>query len=518
MDEGSPLIHDARVYRLTTTLPVMAKILVYVAHDHLNRSRGALAQAKPSTHEIVIVESQRMLRSARWHKQRIFFMLSAARHFAQQLEEEGFTVYLIKGENTAAGIRSVAKKDQAIISTEPSSYRLTRSLTEIGVEFVPNDLFITPRLAFLDWAKSQKQLKMENFYRWQRIRLDILMDGDEPVGGRWNYDDENRLSPPDEPHPWPKYPVHERDEIDLEVIAEIEELDLIGSLDERTWGTTREAALRQLDFFLEKSFSNFGPYEDAMTTRSWQVYHSLLSPYLNIGLITADEVVKAALAKFKKGKISLPSCEGFIRQLIGWREYINGIYWYFGEDYRELNHFESKRKLLPLFHDAQKTEMVCVSDAIEGINERSWVHHIPRLMVLSNLAMLADINPAQFLSWMREVFIDAADWVMVPNVIGMSMHADGGKMSTKPYVAGGAYISRMSNYCDSCRYNPKERTGDSACPFTTLYWHYLSRNRERLKKNHRMFQQLNGINRLKDIKETIARGDELLKGLERGTV
>ena len=445
-------------------------------------------------------------------------MLSAARHFAEELRSEGFTVHFIKGENTAQGISSVAEKGQRIVATEPSSYRLTRSLHDIGVEFVINDFFLTARTEFLSWAKSQKQLKMESFYRWQRIRLDILMDGDEPHGGRWNYDDENRLPPPDEPHPWPDYPIHDRDSIDRDVIDEIERLDLVGSLDERTWGTNRSAALKQLEFFLDKSFANFGPYEDAMTTHSWQTYHSLLSPYLNIGLITADEIVMAALARFKKGKISLPSCEGFIRQIIGWREYINGIYWFFGEDYRDLNHFQSKRNLLPLFNDSNKTQMVCVADSIRGIEERSWVHHIPRLMVLSNLAMLADVKPSQFLSWMREVFIDAADWVMVPNVIGMSMHADGGKMSTKPYVAGGAYISRMSNYCDSCRYNPKARTGENACPFTTLYWHYLSRNRELLKKNHRMFQQLNGTNRLKDIRETIAQGEKILDGLERGTI
>lgn len=517
------MIHDRRFYRLTTTLPEMAKNLVYVAHDHLHRDRGALAHANPETHEIVFVESQRMLRSARWHRQRIYFMLSAARHFAQNLQKEGFTVHVIKAENTASGIASLSRGYEKIIATEPSSYRLTQSLSELAqsgldIDFVPNDFFLTPRKLFLEWAASQKQLKMENFYRWQRIRLDILLEGDKPLGGSWNYDDENRLPPPDEPHPWPEYPRHERDQIDKEVIDEIEDLDLIGSLDDLTWGTTRAAALSQLNFFLTKSFADFGPYEDAMTTGSWQLYHSLLSPYLNVGLITADEVIDAALKHFKKNKVPLSSCEGFIRQIIGWREYINGIYWFFGPEYRNLNHFQSKRKLLPLFSDATKTRMACVADSITQIERRAWAHHIPRLMVLSNLAMLADINPAEFLSWMREVFIDAADWVMVPNVIGMSTHADGGKMSTKPYVAGGAYISRMSNYCDSCSFNPKERTGESACPFTTLYWHYLARNRELLKKNHRMFQQINGINRLKDIKETIERGDEILKGLEAGKI
>lgn len=496
----------------------MPKTLIYLAHDHLHRQKGALASARPETHDIVIVESERMLKSARWHRQRIFFMLSAARHFATELREEGFVVHLVKASNTATGISELAPQYERVIAMEPSSYRLSRSLSELGVAFVPNDLFLTPRTLFLDWAKNQKQLKMENFYRWQRVRLDLLMVDDEPLGGRWNFDDENRLSPPQEPHPWPQYPQQLRDQIDEEVIDAISDLDLMGSLSSKTWGTTRSAALKQLEFFLENSFADFGPYEDAMTTSSWQLYHSLLSPYLNVGLISAEEVVASAIKKFRKDKIPIASCEGFIRQIIGWREYINGIYWFFGEDYRSKNHFSSERNLLPLFTDSAATKMACVADSIQQIEERAWVHHIPRLMVLSNLAMLADINPQQFLSWMREVFIDAADWVMVPNVIGMSTHADGGMMSTKPYVAGGAYISRMSNYCQSCVYNPKERTGENACPFTTLYWHYLARNRELLRKNHRMFQQLNGINRLKDIEETLLQGDHILDALEQGKV
>ena len=344
------------------------------------------------------------------------------------------------------------------------------------------------------------------------------MESEKPVGGAWNFDEENRLPPPKEPYSWPKYPNWQRDQIDLEVIEEIDNSSYVGQIDEEIWGTTRQFALAQLDQFLDKSFADFGPYEDAMTTKSWALHHSLLSPYLNLGLITAEEVIDAAIKRYQKGKIPLSSCEGFIRQIIGWREYINGIYWLFGEKYRNENHFGSNRKLLPLFEDASKTSMNCVATSINDIEQRAWVHHIPRLMVLSNLAMLADINPAEFLAWMRRVFIDAADWVMVPNVIGMSMHADGGKMSTKPYIAGGAYISRMSNYCSSCKYNPKLRIGENACPFTTLYWHYLNRNRELLKRNHRMFQQINASKKLADIEATIAAGDEILDGLERGEV
>ena len=492
------------------------KTLIYVAHDNLNRHKGALKNASPDSHEIVLVESQRMLRSRRWHRQRIFFMLSAARHFANALRDEGFTVHYVKSETTSDGISSLGF--ESVIATEPASFRLSTSLAEIGVTFVENDFFLTPRSLFLEWASQQKLLKLENFYRWQRMRLDILMDGDKPLGGRWNLDSENRLPPPKEPHPWPEYPHFNRDELDNEVITDMSGLDLAGAIDEAIWGTTRGAALKQLDFFLSKSFADFGPYEDAMTKDSWQVYHSLLSPYLNIGLITADEVIAAALQKFKTGKIPLQSCEGFVRQVIGWREYINGLYWYFGESYRESNSLAAHRKLLPLFDNASKTQMVCVAENINGIHARAWVHHIPRLMVLSNLAALSEVNPEEFLNWMRRVFIDAADWVMVPNVIGMSLHADGGRMSTKPYVAGGAYISRMSNYCNSCRFNPKIRVGDDACPFTTLYWHYLNRHKEVFKKNHRMFQQINGIRRLNDLEATLERGEEVLEALERGEI
>ena len=496
----------------------MQKTLIYIAHDNLNRHKGALKDADPKKHEVILVESQRMLSGARWHRQRLFFLLSAARHFAQDLRGEGFTVHYEKASDTAAGIARISQGFSKVIAVAPSSYRLTDSLEKIGVQILPNDFFLTPREVFIDWARSQKSLKMENFYRFQRERLNILIKDGKPVGGKWNFDEENRLSPPKSGHLWPTYPEHFRDAIDVAVIEEISSLDLVGSISDTTWGTTRAAALDQLNRFLNESFRDFGPYEDAMTTESWALNHSLLSTYMNVGLISAEEIVEEALKRFDSGGIPLASCEGFIRQIIGWREYINGLYWYFGPEYRDMNELESSRNLLPLFNDSSKTKMRCVSEVVSQIEERSWVHHIPRLMVLSNLAALADVEPAQFLAWMREVFIDAADWVMVPNVIGMSLHADGGKMSTKPYVAGGAYISRMSNYCGECPYNPKTRVEEDSCPFTTLYWHYIARNGDRFKKNHRMFQQLSGMKKLKDLEATVKRGDEVLRALEHGEI
>ena len=284
------------------------------------------------------------------------------------------------------------------------------------------------------------------------------------------------------------------------------------------WATTRGGALAQLENFLENHFANFGRYEDAMSSENWAVHHSLLSPYLNNGLIHPQEVVEAALRKFEDGSIPIASCEAFIRQIIGWREYINGMYWYLGQTYKEQNQLGSTRKLLPLFSDPSRTDMNCLKSIVTDINERAWVHHIPRLMVLSNMALLAGVEPQEFLTWMRNTFIDASDWVMVPNVVGMGMHADGGLMMTKPYISGGAYISKMSNYCKGCTYDPKKRTGDDACPFTTLYWNFLDIHSEDFAKNHRMAQQFAGLKRLNDFDQVRVRANQVLQGLEEGKI
>jgi deoxyribodipyrimidine photolyase-related protein len=440
-------------------------------------------------------------------------LISSARHFANSLESEGFTVECVKAATTVDGLKSVLKKHKGlpIICAEPSSFRQFAALREFGVEFVENDFFLTPRPLFRAWADTQKSYLMESFYRKQRVRLNILMDGSEPAGGAWNFDKENRLPPPKK-YEGPKYLEHKRDEIDAQVASEI------GHVMTTTWATTRQGALAQLNNFIDNHFGEFGPLEDAMTTDNWALHHSLLSPYLNNGLLHPSEVIAAAVKAFNGGGIPIESAEGFIRQVIGWREYVNGMYWFLGPDYRENNHLNANRKLLPLFNDPAVTQMYCIKETVSDIQERAWVHHIPRLMLLSNLALVTGTNPQEFLEWMREVFIDASEWVMVPNVIGMGVHADGGQMMTKPYAAGGAYISRMSNYCKPCVYNPKLRTGETACPFTTLYWDFLDRHKETFAKNHRMSQQVFGLNRLSDLPELKIRAKEVLKGLEAGTI
>jgi deoxyribodipyrimidine photolyase-related protein len=491
-----------------------------ILNDHLNRYRGVLQGATPATHQILVIESARMLETRKWHIQRLFFLLAARDHFIAELKGEGFTVTFIKSADTRSGIEEFRKKYPGleIEVAEPSSHKQYEDLKKCEVTFIENDFFLTSRALFAQWANAQKSLVMENFYRAQRVRLDILMEGGQPLGGKWNYDADNRLPPPKGAHTWPKYLEHQRDEIDTAVLKEIKTrgLQTFGDDPDTTWATTRKGALKQLDHFLKNAFTEFGAYEDAMPNESWAVNHSLLSPYLNVGLLHADEVVEAALKKFAEGGIPLSGAEGFIRQIIGWREYINGLYWHFGDLYRDENALAANRPLLPLFEDSSKTKMNCVSTQVRDIEARAWVHHIPRLMVLSNLALITGTSPQEFLDWMRRAFIDAADWVMVPNVIGMSLHADGGRLATKPYASGGSYISKMGNFCKACEFDPKKRVGADACPFTTLYWDFLERNRERFAKNHRMGQQLAGINRLSDLPQLKERSQEVLELLSRG--
>ena len=489
------------------------KRIIYISHDQLNAGYGALKQAKPNDDLIVLVESQRMLTPEFGSKVRLYFLLSSAAHFVKSLQDDGYTVIYQKAATSVDGLKEVLKKypKLPIIAATPSSFRLKQSLSDFGVTFVENDFFLTPENLFSQWAGSQKSYLMESFYRAQRIRLNILVEKGKPVGGAWNFDKENR-SPLPKGYKFPPYLQHKADEIDNQIAKEL------GIKPVTDFATSRAGAKRVLKNFLDNHFALFGPYEDAMTVDNWSLHHSLLSPYLNNGLLHPSEVIDAAVKRFEKGDIPIASAEGFIRQIIGWREYVNGMYWHLGKDYKELNNLNAKRKLLPLFEDADKTKMNCIKSNLEDINSRGWVHHIPRLMLLSNLALITGTNPQEFLSWMRRVFIDATDWVMVPNVIGMGVHADNGVMMTKPYAAGGAYISKMSNYCKGCIYDPKLRTGDNACPFTTLYWDFLDRNQEEFAGNHRMSQQLFGIKRLKDMPEVKKRAQAVLAGLDKGLI
>ena len=507
---------------LLREVPARMTDVVLLPYDRLSLAHGAMVGATPETTEILLIESEQMLRSRTWHAQRLFLLLSAAAHVEQELRDRGFTVHVMSASSVSAGVKAFALEhpDARIRCTEPSSSSSQRALLECGVELVPDDTFLTSRDEFRAWAGDRRPLVMETFYRWQRTRLGILMENGAPVGGTWNLDKENRLPPPKGAHPWPEPLHHEPDEIDERVWQSIleRELPITGTAPDGTWATTRAGALRQLAHFLDTSLVDFGPYEDAMPRDSWSVNHSLLSPYLNLGLITAREVIDAVVERFDQGGIPLASAEGFIRQVIGWREYVNGVYWLCEDDYRNSNELQADRPLLPLLSDPSRTQMACASSVVSDVMDRGWAHHIPRLMILSNLALIAGVRPQEFLDWMKAMFIDAADWVMVPNVIGMGLHADGGAMMTKPYAAGGAYVKRMGRFCSGCTYDPGKRVGETACPLTTLYWDFLDRNRAALKGNHRMAQQFAGLDRLSDLDDVRTRAREVLDGLSAGTI
>ena len=490
---------------------LMFERVIYVPFDHLNIDHGALATAHRETDLVVMVESERMLTGRPWNAERLFFMVSAARHFAALAEADGFTVRYLQAQTTVDGLAQIRQElgNLPIVSAEPSSFRQAQQLSEFGVDFVENDFFLTSRDDFVLWAGKQKSYVMENFYRAQRARLGVLVTDGAPEGGRWNFDADNRLAPPKN-YSWPGHLEHERDDIDREVEQQLNHTATT------TWATTRAGALKQLAWFVEHHLAGFGPYEDAVPKDEWALHHSLLSPYLNVGLMHAREVITAVLDAYRDGRAPIQSAEAFVRQVIGWREYINGMYWFLGEDYRNLNGLQADRDLLPAFTDSTSTQMNCVSSVVADIEKRAWVHHIPRLMVLSNLALVTGVNPQKFLDWMREQFVDASDWVMVPNVIGMATHADSGRLMTKPYAAGGAYLNRMTEFCGGCRFDPKKRVGEDACPFTTLYWDFLDRHRETFAKNHRMGQQLAGLNRLSDLPEVRVRAAEVLDALSHG--
>jgi deoxyribodipyrimidine photolyase-related protein len=499
---------------------VTARATVWVLGDQLNRSLGALHEATPATHRILMIESRAKLTSKRWHVQRAHLVLSSMRHFAAELRHEGFDVDLVVADSLRAGHREhVGRHAPAtVVATEPASWDGMALLRSLGVTMVRSNQFLCHYEDFAHWADGQRgRLTMEHFYRWQRSRLGYLMDGDEPVTGRWNYDEDNRQRPPRSATPWPQPPRAALDDIDRAVVAELRG-HCWGAEPDGTWATTRAEALVRLRHFVDQTLPMFGPHEDAMVERSWHLAHSVLSAYLNIGLLLPGEVCDAVQDAYDDGRVDIASAEGFIRQVIGWREYVWGVYWRWMPEYRERNELGAHRPVPPAFRGEASTDMNCVGRCMEALHEHAYNHHIQRLMVLGNLALLHGVEPLAMADWMWSSFVDGAEWVMLPNVIGMSQWADGGMMATKPYAAGGNYIDTMSDYCGSCRYDRRKRVGPDACPFTTLYWDFLARHRERLVTNPRIARQVRAADRLTDLTDVRARAVEVRRRLDDGTL
>jgi len=462
----------------------MSGTTAWVLGDQLAARNAALDGAD----RVLIIESRAKLGALRFHRQKLHLVLSSMRRFAAELRERGLEVDYVQAESFRSGLARHRERHspERVRTLEPQS-RAGRALAaREGVELVRGTLFLTHPDQFEDWANGRKLLRMEAFYRAQRRRLGVLMEGSEPVGGRWNFDLENREPPPaDRSPPEPFRP--REDSFDAEVRAELDELglDTFGEDGPRLYAGSAAEAKRALAQFVETRLAEFGAYQDAMIEGQRFMWHSLLSGALNLGLLDPIDCVTAAEGAYHDGAAALASVEGFIRQIIGWREFVWGLYWHQGARWQRMNALRARRSL-PEALWSGRTEMRCVADAVEGVAETAYAHHIQRLMVLGNLVLLAGIEPRECRDWFQAVFIDGYEWVMDPNVLGMATYADGGVMASKPYAASGRYIDRMSNHCHSCRYRPDRRTGEEACPFSAMYWDFLERNRDRLGDNHRL--------------------------------
>jgi len=461
------------------------------------------------------VESRTALARYPIHRQKAHLLLSALRHRAT----EPNTV-LIQTDTFANARNEMPDDLDAIDPTSYAARDLVRTMPRVNV--LPSRGFLTTASQFAEWATGRKRLVMEDWYRHVRTTHDILMDGDEPVGGRWNFDADNREPPPkgvtslDLPVWTPT-----EDVIDQQVRSDLDrwiadgQMHVLGADGPRWFAATRDEAQTALTRFIEDRLPTFGPYEDAMLSDDPVMSHSMLSVPLNLGLLEPMEVVDAAVDAYHRGHAPLASVEGFIRQVIGWREFIWHLYWHFGPDYVDTSNALDAHEPLPDWFAELHTDDVhaaCLRSALTDVHERGWSHHIVRLMVLGNWALQRGYEPREMTRWFQHAFVDGFPWVMAANVIGMALYADGGRMSTKPYAAGGAYIKRMSNFCGSCQYKPTVRVGPTACPFTAGYWAFLDRNDERLAGNHRMAQARAGLRRLSDRDEVVR--NELSRGAQ----
>ncbi len=443
------------------------------------------------------------------HKARIAIFLAAMRHFRDELDVPVEYRQLDDAENTGTlegELRASLERlrPRAVIVVEPGEYRIEQMLRRVAgeagipLEIRPDRHFLCSKGEFADYAKGKKKLLLEFFYRWMRQRSGILMEGRKPVGGDWNFDAENRKNfPKTGPAFLPAPVAFKPDATTAEVLRLVEArfAKHPGRLAHFDWPVTRAQALQALDDFIRHRLPLFGQFQDAMWTREPYLYHSRISAALNLKLLSTREVLEAAEDAHRQGHAPIASVEGFVRQILGWREYVRGIYWHFMPGYEESNALDA-HEALPGFYWDGNTEMNCLREAIGQTLDYGYAHHIQRLMVTGLYALLLGVEPRQIHEWYLAVYVDAVEWVEMPNVIGMSQFADGGKMSTKPYIASGKYIQRMSNYCTGCRYDPAKATGADACPFTTLYWDFLDRHEAFLGQVPRMEMQLRNLRNL----------------------
>ena len=504
--------------------------LVLVLGDQLSPNIVALQEADRAHDVVVMAEVAAETDYVPHHPKKIAFLFAAMRKFAAGLQEDGWQVAYTRlddPQNTGSIADELLRRADEhgateVIATEPGEWRLIAALEDvpIPVHQIEDRRFIASHRDFEDWAEGRKALRMEFFYREMRRKTGLLMDGDAPAGGEWNYDAENRKPPPGEMTA--TAPIHFTPDANVEGV-----LDLVaarfgenfGSLRPFWFATDTTQARRHLKHWLTHNLPKFGDYQDAMIGGEAFLWHSVLSLYLNAGLLDPLEVCVAAEAEWQAGNAPLNAVEGFIRQIIGWREYVRGIYFLEGPDYTSRNVLGHTRDL-PWLYWGGETRMACMADAVAQTREHAYSHHIQRLMVTGNFALIAGVDPAQVHGWYLAVYADAYEWVEAPNTIGMSQFADGGIIASKPYVSSGNYINRMSNHCADCQYDVTAKTGDAACPFNLLYWHFLDRHRHRFEANTRMRNMYSSWDRMDEgrRKTILADANNLLRRLDAGEV
>ncbi|WP_375279779.1 cryptochrome/photolyase family protein [Pseudooctadecabacter sp.] len=504
--------------------------LVLVLGDQLSEGLSSLQAADASTDIVVMAEVMGEADYVKHHPKKIAFLFAAMRKFAARLEKAGWDVRYARLDDpdTPASLGEVLlqRAEEAgtsqIVVTEPGEWRLIEALQSVplDVEILQDDRFIASHKMFEDWAEGRKALRMEYFYREMRRKTGLMMEGDKPAGEKWNFDHDNRKPAPGSvDYSGPMR--FQTDEVTREVLDLVRDrfADNFGTVDDFWFATDQGQARQHLAHWVKGGLPKFGDFQDAMMGDERFLYHAIVGLYINAGLLDPLEVCEAVEAAWKAGDAPINAAEGFIRQIIGWREYIRGIYFLEGPDYTSRNFLKHDRDL-PAFFWGETTWMACVSKAVEQTHDEAYAHHIQRLMVTGNFALLAGIDPHQVHEWYLAVYADAYEWVEAPNVIGMSQFADGGIIASKPYISSGNYIDKMSDYCKGCSYKVKDKTGPDACPFNLLYWHFLDRHRETFKNNHRMGNMYRVWDRMdEDRRATVLREAEgFLAKLDAGDV
>jgi len=500
--------------------------LVLVLGDQLSAGLSALAAADPARDIVVMAEVMAEARYVPHHPKKIALVLTAMRKFAEELRAQGWRVRYFPLDE---GLRSIPQALLAaaqetgatsVLATEPGEWRLRAALAEVPLDMqvLPDTRFLCSRAEFAAWGQGRKTFRMEHFYRMMRRKTGLLMAGDDPIGGQWNFDHDNRK--PARADMFRQGPLrHPPDDTLRAVMAVVAARfgNNFGALEPFWLPTDRAQALASLEHFITHDLADFGTYQDAMLRGDPFLHHAVIAPAMNLGLLSPAEVCARVEAAYRAGGVPINAAEGFIRQVLGWREYVRGIYDLHGPEYTAQNALGHSRTLPPVYWGGP-TRMACMEAAVSQTRTHAYAHHIQRLMVTGNFALLAGVDPGQVHEWYLSVYADAYEWVEAPNTLGMSQFADGGMLGSKPYVSSGAYIDRMSDYCGGCAYDVGTKKGAGACPFNLLYWHFLNRHRDRFVKNPRMAQMYRTWDKMDEGHRAavLAQGDALLARLDAG--